>query len=169
MRACLVAVALAFASAARADVPLVLHEQTQGGVTVRIEKVAIERVLNEPGWLARHFRAAGQEEQAKADGYFPARFVKVYLTVTGNFGTVKVELAKPATQLVNGQRRHAPHDWLTNCDTIAVPDDDATGYEVWRHIPAGADWQELFPNTIQVRAVNQNGQPVEFTFDDVQL
>ena len=61
-----------------------LHEKTIEGVTVRIEKVAVERVLNEPGWAEGQLGAKWQERLANEDPpYLPARFIRLYVSVSG--------------------------------------------------------------------------------------
>lgn len=138
--------------------------QKAGGITVGIEKVGIDRVLNEPAYLddtVVEYRGSS------------FRFLRVLVSYKG--ASVKTE--RITISCANGAEEHiqaggtisyAPQPWKTRLMGINV-DPEARGFERWMHFDKTVDIQGIFPIEVTIIFKLENDKTETFQFNDLEL
>ena len=154
--------------------PRLVHAQTQGGISVQIEKITIERVFNEAAWLQRHGGANWKQKLSDAEvrRLLPAKAVTFFVSVTGKakgFGPTKVDFPNhQTTNSIMGLKVSGPPNWQPRLPTLSV-DLKATGMELWHVVDAETQIKDLFPATMEVQVTAESGQKLTFVFEKIEF
>jgi hypothetical protein len=162
---------------ATAAEPRAQYEQTQNGVTVRIEKISFERILNEPAWL-RQLGGADWQQKFSAEelsALLPGKVVTFSVSITSNakvigHGVKGLEFAKDLNQKYTrgGSRAFGSPHWKPRIDPLPV-DPNATGFETWRVVGPKAQIQDLFPAKLIVEATTEGRRNSTFVFEQIEF
>jgi hypothetical protein len=161
---------------ATAAEPRVQLEQTQNGVTVRIEKITVERVLNEPAWLRR---IGGADWQQKfSDEQLTALLPGKCVTLSISFSSDKkiINQAITALEFSMSDQKHSfrgttafdQRSWKARLDPLPV-DPKAIGLEVWKVVPPQARIQDMFPARLVVETTTEDRRESRFVFDHIEF
>ncbi len=149
--------------------PRALHEQSQNGVTVRLESVTIERVYNEAAFWEKEIGADWKKNRI-AGARPPKWIVYVFVSVVdcgNNSGPVMVEFTNYKTN-VSGESHFSPPSWQKQFRTIEV-DPKARGHMNRYLIYESTKLTDLFPATVTVHTTNKSGDKLEFVFKNVEF
>lgn len=129
-------------------------QQSIGKVTMRVEKIAIQRMIAEPPIVKRYgLRRADFE-----------RTVSVLISIRGggnNHGPITIDFAKDDTQAVAPLMHMSPQAQGT---TGVSFDAKAEYMELWFTIPADASLGDLFPATLEFHTTDRSEKPLRFLF-----
>jgi hypothetical protein len=153
--------------------PTVL-EQEVNGITIQIEKVTVDRVYNEVGYLQRsdtQWEAPGRSHPSQFWRSF--RIVRVFTTYPkGREGTKvvshKLTFANGATGSAEGVSAYSPPMWQKRNPDIMV-DPKALGEEYWIHLDNAQPTETLFPASLTITFTGEDGQVTEFNFDEIRI
>jgi len=154
---------------------MVHHRQESDGIVVQVEKVSVERVLNEPGSLEYqdpHWRKIDFSHPGGSWRSF--RFLRVFISFQGAIDKIastqrrKLEFAVQPTGRARGVAEFEPPMWQRRLLRTHV-DPKALGVEYWVHLGKGDDPWKLFPLVISLEVKLKNGDTLDFTFDNVKL
>lgn len=148
--------------------PTVVYSQTQGEITVRIEKILIERIYNEPAWL-------DGVDKGVADGIqrrLPAKGVTSLFSVIGDvkeYGPVKINFAnKQEVDTFSAYRFFSPSKWRPRLPRLKI-EPNASGVESYFLVDAHTKTSELFPAQIEIEVTTSAGKKIAFKFKDVDF
>ncbi|RMF41878.1 MAG: hypothetical protein D6753_08875 [Planctomycetota bacterium] len=154
--------------------PQIVHAQTQDGIRVQIEKISLERVFNEPGWLQRYAGEQWKEKLSSTDldGLLPIRVVTVFVSVSGKavgYGPAKLEFPNyaPKNRVMGTVISGAPM-WKTQVPSVAV-DPGATGMQVWHLVGHDARIRDLLPLSLEVQITTEAGNQLTFVFEEIEF
>lgn len=153
------------------------HAKTRQGVTVTIEKVVLERILNEPAWIEAG--VAGQEDPDHNDlrrkAYrqaLPVKQLTCFISVAGEtkvHGPVKVDLAEDqALPIASGAAFFSPPKWQPQVPNLIV-DPEAGGIRAWLNLGAKVPLAKIFPVRIEVKVTSADGEVLTFEFENVKF
>ena len=133
-----------------------LYEQSQQGVTVRLEKIAVQSTLVNPADAPQNLRQRS------------VAFFLSFSNCGNNFGPFEITYA-------NDNRPHRseligmwPPRWVPHVKGTDV-DPQAIGYEFKQYITGDFAVDALFPLTVTVNAETKTGEKVKFTFKNVRF
>lgn len=157
------------------------YQQTRDGVTVRIEKIARERVFNSVGWFRQQ---DGPDWQRFAPPGFepkPFQVVRVFVSVTrdeakadqikgwsGSLELAKVRPAAPSEWRPRGSAYFDPPLWQRQLPEIEI-DPDAKGALFLKVVERNANAEELFPAELRFEVTTGQGKQLEFLFSDLEV
>jgi hypothetical protein len=153
--------------------PRTFHCQTQDGITVRIEKVSVARIYNEPAWLEAKRKEAKIEDR-RADFLrqnLPPKEVRLFVSVVGDtkeLGPTKVTFADNQTSARSRTRFFSPPKWQPRLPLLAV-EPEASGIETHLSVSGETQTSDLFPAQIQVQVTTVRGQELTFVFRNVEF
>ena len=133
-----------------------LYEQSRLGVTVRLEKIAVQSKLVNPADAPQNLRQRS------------VAFFLSFSNCGNNFGPFKITYAndyRPHRSELIGMwpARWVPHVKGTDVDPQAI------GYEFKQYITGDFSVDDLFPLTVTVNAETKTGEKVKFTFKNVRF
>jgi hypothetical protein len=140
---------------------------------VRIEKVSVERIFNEPAWL----EANKEELQLKSGDVaflprvLPVKQVTWSVSVIGdttNLGPIKVRFADKQISNRSSTRFFSPSKWQSRLPQLVV-DPQASGIETQLSVNAETRISDLFPAAIQIQATTTDGRELMFEFKNVRF
>ena len=143
-------------------------KQTRDGVTVKVEKLAVERVLNGAGWLRKEF---GPDWRTRVPADFdPASFwvFRVFISVCGHtegWTASSLELGKGQTR-IGGAAVFDPSPWQGRLPDVAV-DPEAKGLMLWAVVEGGVRIERLSPAKAKLEVTTADGKKMEFVFTDL--
>ena len=149
------------------------HCQTQDGITVRIEKVSVARIYNEPAWIEAR-REESNIEDHDADFLrrnLPLKEVTLFVSVVGDtkmLGPIKVTFADNQTSRRSGTSLFSPPKWRTRLPQLAV-DPRASGIETHLSVNGETQTSDLFPAQVQVQVTTARGKESTFLFRNVEF
>lgn len=155
--------------------PKVRCKKTIDGITAQVEKVWVERILNEPARMDRsgpHWRQ--RDFSHSAESWRSFRFVHIFISFHGAVETIKsieqttVEFATDHTGRSMGIARFDPPMVARRLRDIAV-DPDARAIEYWVHLGKNDSLWKLFPLRIEQIVKLTNGETLTFVFENVAL
>jgi protein-S-isoprenylcysteine O-methyltransferase Ste14 len=146
-------------------------EQTKKGVTVRLEKVTVERIYHVRGFLDRHYPKDRQEKQAvrrmlERSGESPLRLVRIFFSYTGPVQRIGVNVTHPRFEQRIGGEVHISNTFQDRLQHIAL-EEDMSGAEIYAVVPEMVDMDEVFPCDVRVAITTQDGDEPTFHFSDV--
>jgi hypothetical protein len=144
--------------------------QTRDGVTVRIEKITLERVLNGPGWLRKQYDFDWQKYVPKDFQSDSFRVVQVFMSVSGaaeGGASSSFELGKGVSR-IDGIAEFAPSMWRRRLPDVEV-DHAALGLIYWAVIEGDKSLEAIFPVKAKLKVTTEGDKKVEFTFTDIAL
>ena len=160
--------ALAAVNAQERHEPSVAYSQTQGEITVRIEKIVIERIFNEPAWLEGADKAVANAIQRR----LPAKGVTSFFSVVGDvktYGPVKISFAnQQEVDTFSATRSFSPSKWQTRLPRLKL-DPNAAGVESYFLVDAQTKTSDLYPAQIEIEVTTSAGKKVSFRFKDVDF
>jgi len=154
--------------------PRSFHSQTQDGITVRIEKVTVERIFNEPAWIE-----AMRKERNIADGdgaelvrqCLPLKQFTCFVSVTGatkTLGPTKISFADNQVPKISSARFFSPPKWQSRLPDLAVAP-KASGIKTQILLAGETRISELLPAQIEVQVTAANGKTSTFAFRNVDF
>jgi hypothetical protein len=153
--------------------PRTLHSQTQDGIAVRIEKVTVQRIFNEPAWIEAREKESKTEAHVTAPlrRSLPPKEAVLFVSVVGDtkmLGPTKVTFADNQTSERSGTRFFSPPKWQPRLPQLAV-DPEASGIETRLSVSGKKQTSDLFPAQIQVQVTTVRGQELTFVFRNVEF
>ncbi len=149
-----------------------LYEESREGITVRLEKVTLERILDEPAWFRE--RHGPDWKETLSDGEIgiklPVRLVCFLVSVLGDadkYGPVNVTFADYQSN-IGGLAAFSPPMWQSHITSVKV-DPGATGLEKWYHVRDKTTLDDLFPATVEVHVTTKSGKKLTFVFRNVGI
>ena len=145
--------------------------QARDGVTVRVEKVSLERILNGPGWLRKVYDPDWQKYVPNGFHSDSFRVARVFVSVNGGVkATTSLDFGKgqPRTTQMSGVAVFDPAVWRRQLPDIEV-DEAAKGYIFWAVIEDDAAIDAVFPATVTLEVDTDDGKKAKFVFDDLGL
>lgn len=155
--------------------------QTHDGITVRVEKIAVEQILNVEGWLQK------QDGLHLPSNFDPVPFQVVRVYVSANIDEAKsgqlkgvgasLELSErdpivsPNSGFKLGSGGTAQFDpplWQKQLPHIKV-DPRARGFHCWKGVDRDAKIEDLFPAELKLQFTTADGDKIEFLFPDLQF
>ncbi len=133
-----------------------LYEQSRLGVTVRLEKVAVQSVLVESA------------DDAPKRGQ---RSVSVFISVTGggkNLGPIKASFANGYESYQSVAIFKGPPLWVSHVKGTNV-DPKAAGMEFVQYVSDDFGIDELFPLKVTANVTTKTGEKVNFIFNNVRF
>lgn len=145
--------------------------QTRDGVTVRIEKVSLDRILNGAGWL-RKVHSPDWQKHVPKDFYSDSfRVARIFVSVNGGTkGTSSFEFGKNPSRVtrISGVAEFDPPLWQRQLPDIEV-DEAAKGHIFWAVIEGDTAIDAVFPATVGLEVITEDGKKTKFVFDDLGL
>lgn len=157
------------------------YEQTRDGVTVRIEKIARERVLNTVGWLRKQIGPNWQNEVPPGIQSEPIQLVRILVSVTSD-ETQTERIAKTGGTLVfaksiSGNQSHwgplitAAFDastWQQQLPDLEV-DPKAHGTIFLKAVKGSMPIGDLSPAELKFQVTTERGKEIEFLFSNLEF
>ena len=145
--------------------------QTRDGVTVRIEKVSFERILNGTGWLRKEF--GSEWRRSVPPGFHTDSFRVARIFVSVNGGVVETNsfaFGKRTSRVtrMSGSAEFDPPLWERQLPHIEV-DKAAKGHIYWAVIERDAKVDAVFPATVKLDVITEDGKKSKFVFDNLDL
>ncbi len=146
------------------------YEQTQGGVTVRIEKITFERVTNGPAWFRRQYGADWRKYVWKDFQNDSFRIIRVFVSETppGKDRTFSFELGRGSQVGSHGVAEFDPKVWQRQLPDLDV-DPAARGIIFWARVKDDATIEDLFPGEVKFDVTTENGKTFTFQFNNLTL
>ena len=154
--------------------PRSFHSQTQHGITVRIEKITVERIFNEPAWLEaiRKESKLGDTDVAEfLRQSLPPKQLTCFVSVVGDtktLGPTEITFADNKTLKGSSARFFSPPKWQPRLPGLAL-DPTASGIEAQFLLSGETRISEIFPAQIQVQVTTASGKELTFAFEDVEF
>ena len=153
--------------------PRTFHCQTQDGITVRIEKITVERIFNEPAWIEAREKESKTEAHVTAPlrRSLPPKEVVLFVSVVGDtkmLGPTKVTFADNQTSARSRTRFFSPPKWQPRLPLLAV-EPEASGIETHLSVSGETQTSDLFPVQVQVQVTTVRGQELTFVFRNVEF
>jgi hypothetical protein len=145
--------------------------QTRDGVTLRIEKVSFDRILNGAGWLRKVYSTGWQEYVPKDFHSDSFRVARIFVSVNGGAkGTSSYEFGTDPSRVtrISGAAEFDPPLWQRQLPDIEV-DEAARGYIFWAVIEGDTAIDAVFPATVGLEVITEGGKKTKFVFDDLGL
>ena len=150
-----------------------VYSATQDGITVQLEKVTVDRILNTPAWLKAMEKESkhGKEIAKGLREHLPARLVTFSVSVVGEtttLGVSRIGFVDGKTTVASSNRFFSPPKWQPRFPNLLV-DPKANGIETQVLLSGDTEISEIFPTKIEVQVTAANGRKVTFEFDNVQF
>jgi hypothetical protein len=147
------------------------YEQSRNGVTVRIEKVTLDRVTNGPAWFRK---AYGPDWQKHVTSILRTdscsfRIVRIFVSVSGSVTkqALSCEFGRDQSRM-DGVAEFGARGWRRQLPDMDV-DPEATGLISWAIVEAGASIDQLFPVKVELDVIAEDGEKATFQFADLTL
>lgn len=147
------------------------YSSTQDGITVQLEKVAVDRILNTAAWLKARQNEYGRGNEI-AEGlreHLPARLVTFSVSVVGEtktLGVTKIGFVDEKKTVSSAISVFGPPKWQPRLPNLVV-DPKANGIEAQVLLSGDTKISEIFPTKIEVKVTAANGKELTFVFDNV--
>lgn len=148
-----------------------LHRSTQDGITVQLEKVTVERILNSSAWLKAKEEESkdGKEIAEQLRKQLPARLVTFSVSVVGEtkgLGPTKIDFVDGKRTVSSVDRFFSPPKWQPRLPGLLV-DPKANGIETQLLLSGDAKLSEIFPTKVKVQVTTTTGKKLTFVFENV--
>ena len=153
-----------------------LYEQSRLGVTVRLEKIAVQRVLvnlKRPDKAEKWEQGQTIEQQLQKNLEQHRRetqlAVSIFISVSGGgnrYGPIKIDYLKDHKPSNHATVFKSPPLWVPYVQGIDV-DPEATGIKETHYLPTELSLRDLFPIKVTVDAITKTGEKVKFTYKNV--
>jgi protein-S-isoprenylcysteine O-methyltransferase Ste14 len=149
--------------------PTPRYEQTRDGVTVRLEKVSVERIYNVRGFLDRHYppqradKAAVRPMVNDMASCGSLRLIRFLVTYEGTVKSLGVSIEHPDFEQRLGGEVFTSHDFQQRLPHIALQP-DVSGAEIYSLVPEGVVPNQLFPCAVRVMITTRSGSETPFEF-----
>lgn len=157
------------------------YEQTRNGITVRVERIAVEQIFNVKGWIRK------QDGMHLPPNFEPVPFQIVHVFVSVIIDDAKVgkikdthvsfELAEspkivsPVSGFklgMGGSAFFAPPMWQKQLPNIEV-DPQAKGAHFHKAVSRNAKIEDLFPAKLKYQFTTADGEKIEFLFPNLEF
>ncbi len=151
-----------------------VHSQTQQGITVRLEKVTLERIFNASAWIKAEQEKPNAGKQAFKsflEQSLPAKFCTFYVSVVGEtktLGPTKIKFTGEVETVASVLRFFSPPKWQPRLPKLAV-DPTASGIESQHLLDGNTQISDVFPSQIEVQVTDANGKELTFVFENVEF
>lgn len=150
-----------------------LHRSTQDGITVQLEKVTVERILNPSAWLKAKEEESrdGKEIAEQLRKQLPARLVLLSVSVIGEtkgLGPTKIDFVDGKRTVSSVDRFFSPPKWQPRLPGLVV-DPKANGIETQLLLSGDAQLSEIFPTNVEVQVTTATGKKLTFVFENVEF
>ena len=168
-----VLITCAHADAQVTQTPANAFSATQDGITVQLEKVTVDRILNSRAWLKAKANASkqGKAIAEQLQEHLPARLVTFSVSVVGEtkkMGVQKVEFAVDRRGVSSENRFFSPRKWRPRLPDIEV-DPQAGGIESQHLITGTTQLSEIFPARIEVQVTTPDDKVLKFSFENIEF
>jgi hypothetical protein len=150
-----------------------LHCSTQDGITVQLEKVTVERILNPSAWLKAKEEESrdGKEIAEQLRKQLPARLVTFSVSVVGEtkgLGPTGIDFVDGKRTVSSVDRFFSPPKWQPRLPGLVV-DPKANGIETQLLLSGDAQLSEIFPTKVKVQVTMATGKKLTFVFENVEF
>ncbi len=153
--------------------PDTVHSATQDGITVQLEKVTVDRIVNASAWLKAKEKESkrGKEFAEKLRQHLPARLVTFSVSVMGEtkkLGVSRIDFVDGKRTVVSADRFFSPPKWQPRLPELVV-DPKATGIESQHLLNGNTQLSAIFPAKLEVQVTKVNGKKLTFVFENVEF
>ena len=153
--------------------PHTVHSSTQDGITVHLEKVTVERILNTSGWLKAKEEESkrGKEIAEKLRQHLPARLVQFSVSVVGEtkgLGPTKIDFVDGKRTISSVDRFFSPPKWQPRLRDVKV-DSKASGIETQHLLDGNTQLSAIFPAQLELLVTKIDGKKLTFVFENVEF
>jgi len=153
--------------------PNAVHFATQDGITVQLEKVTVDRILNVPAWMkAKENESKNGQEIAKGlRKHLPARLVTFSVSVVGEtkkLGVSKIDFVDGKRTVASVDRFFSPPKWRARLPELVVAP-TANGIETQHLLNGNTQLSAIFPAKLEVHVTKVNGKKLTFEFENVEF
>jgi hypothetical protein len=153
--------------------PDTVHSATQDGITVHLEKVTVDRILNTSAWLnAKETESKrGKEIAEKLRQHLPARLVTFSVSVLGDtkgLGPTKIDFVDGKRTVSSVDRFFSPPKWQPRLRELTV-DPKASGIETQHLLDGNTKLSAIFPAQLEVQVTKVDGKKLTFVFNNVEF
>ena len=149
-----------------------LDEQTEDGVTVRLQKVTVDRIFDVDAFLDRHYDPANESNvavrelaaQSAVDGSL--RLVRLFFSYSGTVAGHDVTVSFPDFEPAVSGEFHVASQWKQHFVHLQV-EDQASGTEQYFVVPSDVAFDRLFPCNAQMTIEKAGGGKLSFQFSAV--
>ena len=141
---------------------------------MRIEKITVERIFNEPAWLEATRKESKLADTGVAEFLrqsLPPKQFTCFVSVVGDtktLGPTEITFADKRTSKWSSARFFSPPKWQPRLPGLAL-DPTASGMEAQLLLSGETRISELFPAQIQVQVTIASGKTLTFAFKDVEF
>lgn len=145
------------------------YSATQDGITVQLEKITVDRILNAAAWfkaVERESKGAIPDELRR---HLPARLVTFSVSVVGetkSLGVSKIGFVDGKRTVFSRNRFFSPPKWQPRLPNLVVPP-SANGIETQHLLSGETQLSEIFPTTLEVKVTTADGKELVFVFEAV--
>ena len=153
--------------------PHTVHSSTQDGITVHLEKVTVDRILNTSAWLNAQETESkhGKEIAEKLRPHLPARLVTFSVSVLGDtkgLGPTKIDFVDGKRTVSSVDRFFSPPKWQPRLRGLTV-NPKASGIETQHLLDGNTKLSAIFPAQLEVQVTKVDGKKLTFVFDNVEF
>jgi hypothetical protein len=145
--------------------------QSRNGVTVRIEKVTLERVMDGPAWFRKAYGPDWQKyvtSDLRTDSC-SFRIVRIFVSVSGSVKkqALSCEFSRDQSRM-DGVAEFGARGWRRQLPDMDV-DPEVRGLIFWAIIKGDATIEQLFPGEVKLDVTTERGEKATFKFADLAL
>ena len=149
------------------------RSQTQKGVTIQLEKITVERIVNSPALIEAEKKQSKlrKEDVEVLRQHLPARLVSFFFSVQGEtkkLGPTKTDFANEGKVFSSVSRFFSPPKWQAQLPKLVV-DPKASGIEVRYLLKGSTRISDVFPAEVEVQVTTTDGNTLTFKFDRVEF
>ncbi len=149
------------------------HSSTQEGVTVQIEKVTVDRILNTSAWLKAKEEESkrGKEVVESLRQHLPARLVAFSLSVVGEtkgLGPTRMDFVDGKQTLSSTDKFFSSTKWKTHLRDLKI-DPNAKGIETRILLDGKTKLSAIFPARLEVQVTKSDGKELTFVFENIEF
>ena len=155
-----------------------LYEQSRLGVTVRLDKIAVQRVLvnaKRPNKAEKRKQGQTFDQQVRESLEQQRReaqlAVSIFISISdgGNdCGPIEINYPNGNKPRLRATVSKGPPLWVPYVQGIDV-DPEAFGMKETHYLPSELGLDDLFPLKVTVHATTKTGEKVKFTFKNVRF
>lgn len=153
--------------------PDTVYSATQDGITVHLEKVTVDRILNTSAWLKANEKESkrGKVIAEKLRQHLPARLVTFSVSVVGEtkgLGPTKIDFVDGKRTVSSVDRFFSPPKWQPRVRELEV-DPKASGIETQHLLDGNTQLSAIFPAQLEVQVTKVDGKKLTFVFENVEF
>ena len=153
--------------------PRAAHSQTQDGITVQLEKVTVERIVNTSAWLkaTENESKSGKLTTELLKKHLPGRLVTLSVSVMGpvkQWKISKIDFVDGKRTVTAAYNYFSPAKWQRHLANLAVAP-TAYGVESQHLLNGKTQLADVFPAKMEVKVTTVQGKELTFVIRDIEF